>query len=239
MEIKVILVEPLYQINLGYAARTLMNFGIKRMNIVSPRCKYDGKEAIKYSKHAAALLKSARVYSSIESASKDADLVVGTTGLWRKSDRAFFNVYYPDSLKRMTQGKKRIALLIGRDDTGLKKEELQMCDANVFIPTSDDYPVLNISHALAIMLYELTKNEFKGGHEIDKMRADEGAIDGIVKLFWKSIEKRGDIRDKKAVLMAFKHIVSRSSPTRKELSALAVGLSGKYKEKETKKNKKK
>ncbi len=224
MEIKVILVEPLYQINLGYIASVIKNFGISEMNLVNPRCKYDGKEAVKYSKHAADLLKRARIYKSIAQAKKGCDAIVGTTGLWYKSDKSFFNVYNPEAARRFLKNKKRVALLIGRDDTGLSKEEMNMCDASIFIPANKDYPVLNISHALAIVLYALSREEMSKEHPMERYYGDEKAMSAITRLFWMSIRDRKDIRYKKSVLMAFKHIISRANPTKKELNALAIGI---------------
>lgn len=224
MEIKVILVEPRYQINLGYIARVLKNFGINEMNLVNPRCKYNGKEAIKYSKHAVDVLDGARIYSSIKAAVRGCDTVVGTTGLWYKSDKSFFNVYPPDEALKSLKNKRRVALLIGRDDTGLSKEELNMCDLSIFVPTNKDYPVLNISHALAIILHSLIGKEIRKDHPIERYYADERAIDSITRLFWLSIKDRKDIRYKKAVLMAFRHIINRANPTKKELNALAIGI---------------
>ncbi len=224
MQIKVILVEPLYQINLGYMARVLKNFGINEINLVNPRCKYNGKEAVKYSKHAADLLKRVKVYKSIPQAAKGCDAVVGTTGLWYKSDKSFFNVYNPEDARKFLKDKKKIALLVGRDDTGLSKEEMNMCDASIFIPANKDYPVLNISHALAIVLYALSRDEMKRDYPMERYYVDEKAMSAITRLFWMSIRDRKDIRYKKSVLMAFKHIINRANPTKKELNALAIGI---------------
>ncbi len=224
--IKVILVEPLYQINLGYIARVAGNFGVKRISIVSPRCNYKGKEAIKYSKHAFGLLKSAKIYKSIDAATKGSDLVVGTTGLWHKSDDSFFNAYPPEKARGFLKRRKSISLLIGRDDIGLTKDELKKCDLTIVVPTSKDYPVLNISHALAVILYEANKENLEKEHGYPGMYANDAQIQGIGKLFWKSIKERKDIRNKKAVLFAFEHVIRRSNPTRKELNAVSIALSG-------------
>lgn len=49
----------------------------------------------------------------------------------------------------------RVALVFGREDFGLSDEELQICDLLVTIPASRSYPILNISHAVAVVLSEL------------------------------------------------------------------------------------
>lgn len=221
--IKVVLVEPLYQINLGYVARVMGNFGMKNLSMVNPRCNYNGKEAIKYSKHAFPILKKAKVYKSINDAVKGSNLVVGTTGLWHKSNASFFNVYTLSKAKKTLRNGK-ITILIGRDDIGLTKEELQKCDLTIFVPTDKDYSVLNISHALAIILYELKKEELEKENNLSWAYADEKHINGIDNLFWKSIKDREDIRDKKAVMFAFDHVIRRSMITKKEINAISIAL---------------
>ena len=53
--IKVIVVSPKYQINLGYIARVCKNFGVKELSIVKPRAKLNGNKSIMFAKHASRL----------------------------------------------------------------------------------------------------------------------------------------------------------------------------------------
>ncbi|HUC39047.1 MAG TPA: RNA methyltransferase [Candidatus Acidoferrum sp.] len=223
-DLNIVIVEPIYQINLGYMARVLKNFGIERMNLVNPRCRYRGKEAIKYSKHARGLLEGAKVFGSIEEATKGS-FVVGTTAIWRKTGVAFYNVYTLERLLGMVKKNKRrrVSVLIGRDNIGLTKEELAKCDATIFIPTSDEYPALNISHALAIILYAFT-NAFQK-RQMESYSASAKEEQRVKALFSRMISKRMDIRDKRAVAMAFDHIIGRANPTKKEIGALSIALS--------------
>jgi TrmH family RNA methyltransferase len=221
-ELRVVVVGPMYQQNLGYIARVSKNFGVPRLYIVNPRCHYKGKEAIRYSKHAKELLQSARVSRSINDATRGT-FVVGTTALWRKTSQAFHNVHTPGELLKLLKRNKisRISLLIGRDDTGLTKGELMGCDATVFIPTSAGYPVLNISHALAILLYVFSSHELSGRPNAPDKR-DIERMNRLIGIF---VSKRKGIRDRKAVAMALRHIIARSSPTKGELKAISVALS--------------
>ncbi|RLE44761.1 RNA methyltransferase, partial [Candidatus Woesearchaeota archaeon] len=54
-------------------------------------------------------------------------------------------------------GKNKIALVFGREDSGLTNEELKLCDFIVIIPTSKKNRALNLSHSVAILLYEIFK----------------------------------------------------------------------------------
>jgi TrmH family RNA methyltransferase len=226
MALEVAVMEPKYQQNLGYISRVSKNFGIERLIIINPRCNYRGKEAIKYSKHARELLEKAKILGSMKEL--DADFIIGTTGIWHKTNASYYNVYgidkIPGFVKRIRSAGIRVVLLLGRDDTGLSREELRNCDATLFIPTSKDYPVLNISHALAIILSCIAEKG-KTGHEfINGLYADSKQQINLFRLFEKSLESKGKIRDRKSVLMAFRHIVRRSVPTRKEISALSIAL---------------
>lgn len=51
-----------------------------------------------------------------------------------------------------------MALLLGQEDRGLNSDELAVCDMIVSIPTSAEYPVMNLSHSAAVLFHELSKN---------------------------------------------------------------------------------
>ncbi len=216
----------MYQVNLGYAARTMKNFGMSRMYLVRPRCNHMGKQAIKYSKHARDLLEGAKVCDSIARAAPGA-FTIGTTAVWHKTERGMFNVYTPAAMRRMLKNVRGrdVALLIGRDNTGLTKEELAACDATVFIPASKAYPTLNITHALAILLYELLGAERAKDYGMERLYASGAELSVVDRLFESTVMSRADIRDKRAVADAFAHLLARASPTKQELRTLAVAFS--------------
>ena len=133
MKIKLLLIEPVYQINLGYIARTAKNFGINKLYMVNPKCNPNGNQAIKFSKHARELLENAIIYENIEDALKDSEFVVGTTAIWKKADEAKSNIYTLDDFTTKFKNLKEVTILIGRDNTGLTKREMKMCDASIYI----------------------------------------------------------------------------------------------------------
>ena len=221
--IEIAVMEPKYQVNLGYIARVSKNFGVKRLMLINPRCNYRGKEAIKYSKHARDLLQRARICRSIKDI--DRGFIVGTTGIWHKTGNAFYNLYGLDRIGKMAMraasaGRKTI-ILLGRDDTGLTKEELRSCDATVSIETDKDYPVLNISHALAIILHALGPAKSTGRKE---PYADGIYQQRVFRLFERNVKANKRIRDKQSVNMAFRHVIRRAMPTRKEINALSIAM---------------
>jgi tRNA/rRNA methyltransferase len=224
-EIRVAIMQPKYQINLGYMARVAKNFGITELYLIKPRCKWDGKQAIQYSKHANELLKGAKICKTLEEAS-DGFFLIGTTGLWRKSSASFYNAYSLDDTKKMVSknGHKKICILIGRDDIGLTKEEIAQCDAMLYVPADIDYPVLNISHALAIILSAFYEPKGKGP---ERSYVPEEDLDPLVKMFYRSMEGNERIRDKPAIARALRRILKRAKPTKREVNALYAAFAKK------------
>ncbi len=164
MKLKLIIVDPKYQMNAGYVARIAKNFGITQLNFVSPRANLKGNKAVMYSKHAVDLLRSAKTYKNFDDAIRDCTVVLGTSGILRSNSR-FSNTLSPESARKKVEKDYRnptVALVIGRDDKGLNFEELDRCDILVHVNANKEYPVLNISHALAVLLYEFTKGDFEG-----------------------------------------------------------------------------
>jgi len=230
MRVKVIVVEPKYQINLGYIARTAMNFGVKRLYFVSPRTSLKGKGARMYSKHGYPLLQGAKVYRSLNEATRDCDILLATSGIWRKGSANHNRVYFAeDAVKKLGSYKKdgTVGLLIGRDDIGLKSDEIEKCDMLAYIGTDPEYPILNISHALAIMLY-LMKRE--GLREATPELAskdeepDRREIAKLLEVFDGMVAGRKHIRDKKAVSGAFRRLIRMARPDRRELHAIITAL---------------
>ena len=139
--------------NLGAIARVMKNFGFKDLILINPKCDKDDNEALARAMHAKDVLSSAKIEDI--SCLDTFDTVVGTTA---KTGSDYNIPRVPITPKEFAKKAKssdsNIALLIGREDIGLTNEEISLCDFVVKIPSSKEYSTLNISHALAILLYE-------------------------------------------------------------------------------------
>jgi TrmH family RNA methyltransferase len=180
-----------------------------------------------FSKHASELLSNATVCASVDEATKDCDVVVGTTGLWGKADTSFGRRYLiEDAAKRLahSHGLGIVGLLIGRDDTGLTKDEIAKCDMVAYIGTNPSYPVLNISHALAIMLYALTSEGLRPLYKAGTRAKAAGAETKHLIDTFDSIVDAKRIRNKKAVKEIFRRMLKVSKPDGREIHALITAL---------------
>ncbi|MDD4496806.1 MAG: RNA methyltransferase [Methanosarcinaceae archaeon] len=156
-ELRVVLVEPMYQGNVGSVARAMKNFGYTDLVLVNP-CKLEG-QARAMSSHARDVLEGARVVSTLEEAINGVDLTIGTTGAscLKTGEHVRLPLYTPPDIKDKLKGYSgKLALLFGREDNGFRNDELKSFDMVITIPTSEVYPVMNLSHAVAVVLYELS-----------------------------------------------------------------------------------
>ena len=160
-DITVILLEPETSGNIGSIARAMANFDFKDLLLINPKCEVDS-ESRRFAKNAQDILKNARVRDF--KALKKFDFLIGTTSkLGRDYNISRTPMMPGEFARKMAEIKgKKVGLVLGREGDGLYNHEIHMCDFIVTIPTSKDYDSMNISHALAILLYELKKQELSG-----------------------------------------------------------------------------
>ncbi|MGB2842826.1 MAG: RNA methyltransferase [Halobacteriota archaeon] len=162
MELRIILVEPKSEENIGAVARVIKNFGCPGFYLVNPPD--IGVKAMSVASHAYDVLKACEIVGSIEEAIENSVIVAGTTSKHGISVNKHIRMpfFSARQLKEKVEGiggskSGVLSILFGREDTGLKNEELMLCDIVVCIPTSLAYPVMNLSHAVAVVLYELSE----------------------------------------------------------------------------------
>jgi len=140
-----------YPVNLGYTARLMKNFGLRRLYLVGPNC--DMRAASVYASHGADILKDAEVVT-LAKLRKTHDLLLGTTAIRaRRGANVGRTVVRPEEAIMRVVGAKSASMVFGRDTTGLTNEELSRCDLVTSVETKTDYRTLNVSHSAAILLY--------------------------------------------------------------------------------------
>lgn len=210
MEITIMLVEPEYDRNIGYICRVMGNFGYEKLVVVNPKCEI-GKDAVKYSKHGVNILKKANVVSSFKKEIKNYDFVIGTTAVKTRNRDTIRDVL---PLRTFAKGLsyykgKKILLVIGREGIGLNKYEISECDLMVTIESDRKYPTLNISHALAIVLYEISKKRIKS----EEIPVDKKEKEALIRIFRK-MAKKG--KNPKLAIACFRRVIGRAKIKKKE-----------------------
>ena len=147
-----ILVRPQMGENIGSVARAIKNFNIKYLRIISPRCSWPNHKALATSVGAQDILKSAKIYNSIEKAIGDLDIIFASTSRVRKINKKIISIL---DLKKKVKRKRKIGILFGPEASGLSNDELSYANYLVKIPTNKKFSSLNLSHSAIIFCHEL------------------------------------------------------------------------------------
>ncbi len=212
-EIYVVLVELKIPENIGFIARVAKNFGISKL------CLYKcNVQDISYSTaaHAKDLLENSVKIDNLFSFLSKMNLIIGTTGI-SGGDYKYLRkpLHTPEELVSIADGAGDIAVLFGREDYGLYNEELEMCHIIVKIPTSEEYPVMNVSHAAAILLYFLTRSKLTDKPEVLATTAEIEVLLNNIKEMLEIVEyPKHRI---KRTLVVFRRILGRAKPTQHEV----------------------
>lgn len=153
--IYIVLLEPEKEGNIGAVARAIANFGFKKLVLVNPKCDHLSQTAVRRAKHGKNILKRAEVHDKLRL--KTFDYLIGTTAKLGTDYNLARSPITPRQLASSLPKKGEIALLFGREGIGLTNKEIASCDFVVHIPATTKYPTLNLSHAVTIILYELTQ----------------------------------------------------------------------------------
>lgn len=222
-DIRVVLVGPKYEGNIGAVARSMANFGFHELVMVEP-CEI-GDEAYRRAKHGSKILDDSVKVATFEEALQDCYLVVGTSGIISENAKNY--VRLPISARelgeRIHDGDGKVALLFGREDMGLFQEELKRCDVLVTIPAHPDYPILNISHAATVVMYEIFQHHKQVYHasaaEEDETKLMYDFFDNLLD----AVEYPEHRRENTSVM--FRRMIGRSVPTKWEFRTI-MGVLG-------------
>ncbi|MBW3015105.1 RNA methyltransferase [Candidatus Woesearchaeota archaeon] len=219
--ISVVLIEPEHPGNLGAIARIMKNFDFTNLVLINPKCSPEDIEAVKRAKHAKYLLKKAKVkdFSYLDKF----DYLIATTSKLGTDYNIPRSPITPEKLATQLRSKNaKVALLFGREGIGLTNDEILQCDYTISIPSSKKYPALNLSHSVAIILYELYKQS--GERKITKgfITATKKEKDQMLKLLNQVLDNLNfTTKDKKQTQrIVWKRIFGKSMLTKREAYAV-------------------
>lgn len=153
--IRIVLVQTFHPGNIGAAARAMKTMGLAELVLVNPRA-FPDDEATRLAAGATDVLDNARVAGSLNEAVDDCVQVIGASARLRSLPLPHFDE--PDAMAQSALGNARsapVALVFGRERSGLTNEEIRCCTHQVSIPANPEYGILNLSQAVQILAYEL------------------------------------------------------------------------------------
>ena len=197
--------------------------GLGRLELVAPRARL-GDEALAAAAHAADLLQGAGVHADLDGALAGATLVVGLSARPRRLGAPVLDCRQAAELLAAEAVHQPVAVLLGRERTGLTNAELQRCHYAARIPANPDYPVLNLAAAVQVLAYELRLAAGAGGPPPppDRERADDARVQAFLALLRRLAGRTGFLyRHNPEMLMArLQGLLLRARPEVAELNAL-------------------
>jgi len=185
--IRIVLINTFHPGNIGAIARAMKNMGLSNLYLVDPN-DYPSDEATSRAAGAVDLLEKATIVSTLEEAISDCSLVVGTSARHRTFQLPLMNARECAQSAVVEATNQPIAIVFGREKTGLLNDEIAQCHRQVYIDANDEYPVLNISQAVQIIAYEIWMAEQENVNK-EKVNTAEYPRKGDMDLFHTHLEE--------------------------------------------------
>jgi len=224
--VKVVLVGTSHSGNIGSAARAMKVMGLKQMVLVDPQCEVDA-QAIALAAGASDIALNAQIVTSLEQAVDDCGLVVGTSARSRTLEWPMLDPRECGEKFAQEGLHHKVAIVFGRERTGLTNEELQKCHYHVAIPANPEYSSLNLAMAVQTLCYEIRvaylnqqQAQFAPAPEVEYPRHNQ------LEMFYSHLEKvlidtQFISADKPGQVMnKLRRLFSRARPEEQELNIL-------------------
>jgi len=152
--IRVVLVNTSHPGNIGAVARAMKNMGLTKLTLVAPEL-FPHAEATARASGADNILAQAEVVASLDEAIAPCQLVIGASARSRTISWPTMNPREAAEMMLSTASDAEVAIVMGRENSGLSNAELEKCNYLVHIPANPEYSSLNIAAATQVLVYEL------------------------------------------------------------------------------------
>lgn len=221
--IRIILVETSHPGNIGAAARAMKNMALRQLHLVSPQ-QFPHREATSRASGADDLLNNATVAGSLDEVLTGCRLVIGTSARCRNVD---WPVVSPrEAAAKLVQEAKQgeVALVFGRERSGLTNSELDHCTFLVHIPTNEAYSSLNLGAAVQVLAYEIYMAHLGENRISEKPRdlATADMLKGFHEHMAQALDDIGftDSRQSEKLLRRLRSLFQRARPDKDEINIM-------------------
>ncbi len=182
--IRIVMVETSHPGNIGAAARAMKNMSLDQLFLVKPR-RFPDEEATARASRADDILENATVCDNLQQALKGCTMVFGA------SARSLRSLPWPQldarsvaELVVQQEPATEVALVFGREHSGLTNEELGLCNTLLHIPTNSEFSSLNVAAAIQVVAYELMVARSGEWQAPESNKEDEAAsaeeVEGLI-----------------------------------------------------------
>jgi tRNA/rRNA methyltransferase len=154
-DIRIVLVRPQGQMNIGSVARAMKNVGLKELALVAPDVSPMQPDARLMAVGAHDILEHVRIFPRLADALADCSWVIGTTRRRGKRREGIIDPRQMAAEIAEIIQQNKVALIFGPEDRGLSNRDLDLCQRLVTIPAHEDYGSFNLAQAVMIVCYEI------------------------------------------------------------------------------------
>ncbi len=226
----IVLVKPQLGENIGACARSMKNFGFKKLNIVSPKFSFPNHKAKVTSVGAYEIINKTNIFNNTAEAINEFDIVFSFSA--RRRDINKKHITFNDFHKIINTKKNvNFGLMFGPEASGLSNKDLSYSNYLLQIPTSKKFKSLNLSHSVTIICYEifkiLNKKPFKKKGK-DLEISSKYKVSSTIKHLVRLLESKGFFtpnEKKQSMILNINNLIYRLEPNDKELRILASIIS--------------
>jgi len=220
-KIRIVLVSPKYSGNVGMVARAMKNFGVSDLRLVNPRAKLNEEAYARAVAQAAEILSLSKTHRDFEDAISGCGLVIGTSRRYGVRKK---NVISPAEMAELlipALPVHRVALVFGSEDVGLSERELKHCQWVVGIHPGTEFETLSLSHAVAVVLYELNRSLRAGVERAGKL-ADTVEREKMYRHLEELLTEIGfmEAGDPRRMMLGFRRMFNKAMMTPREVKMI-------------------
>ena len=226
----IVLVKPQLGENIGACARSMKNFGLKNLSLVSPKFTFPNHKTKVTSVGAVDIINKTKVFDKTEDALKEFNLVISLSARRRDINKKHITIKDFSNILKNTKNSK-VGLMFGPEASGLSNIDLSFSNYILQIPTYKKFRSLNLSHSVTLVCYEIfkiyKKKLFsKNGKELTV--SSKSKISSLTNHLVKQLETKNFFtpnEKKRSMIMNINNLIYRLQPNDKELRILASIIS--------------
>jgi len=215
--IRIVLVSPQIPENIGLCARVMKNTLFENLYLVKPNL---NEKSFQVAKRARDILEKAKLFDNLKSALGDSHFVFGTTRR-KRSYKFIYNLQNILPFIVAFAKKHKITILFGKENFGLSKDEMSLCDSVFYIPSASSFPSYNLAFSVGLVCYKIFEYT-QSILDIDYLElAKKKDIENLFLFIEETLRKiRLKTDRKEAILYSLRRIFSRTTLTKNEIQLL-------------------
>jgi TrmH family RNA methyltransferase len=225
--IRVVLVGTTHPGNIGGVARAMKNMCLSDLVLVSPEAEFPSGKARARASSALDILEATEVVDTLDSAIADCQLVAGASARLRAIPWPLVDARECARSLVQQSGQGKVALVFGREHSGLTNEELERCNLLVHIPANSDYSSLNLAAAVQVLTYEIhmamreaKQEKLQVGNDYPLSTAED--MEGLYRHFEQALATIGffDPENPRQLMRRLRRLFNRAQPDKMEMNIL-------------------